>query len=456
MTQKLLTCTLLGFIITSAGFQPEKICVVGTGYVGLVAGVGFAHIGHDVTCVDIDQEKIARLLHNDPVIYEPGLQELMIPLAKNGSLKFSTDILNSMRNADIIYIGVGTPMSDDGSADLRYVYAATDDIAKTIDHTPKIICIKSTVPVGTCASVQQRLLDHGVPRHYFEVVSNPEFLREGSAVGDFLEPDRIVIGGEQNAAERIKKLYQPIIDKGSQYILTTLESSELIKYASNAMLATRIAFINEIARLCTIIHANVKDVATGMGLDSRIGPHFLNPGPGFGGSCFPKDVKALEYVMKKHGIQAKLIYSIFASNDTHKLELLQKAAHTLKNDGLKNKKIALLGLTFKANTDDIRYSFAIDAIQFFSQLDASVSAYDPQGAVHMKQLFPHVTYCDTAYAAIDDADLVIVVTEWSEFKTIDWKKYVDEHTQHPVILDLRNLYNANEMNNLGLQYLKVG
>jgi len=428
----------------------EKICVVGTGYVGLVTGVGLAYLGHDVTCTDIDQKKIDMLNKLEMPIYEPGLKELAQPLMKQQKIRFSTDRIPAMRNADILYIAVGTPMSDDGQADLRALNATLNDIAQTMNKK-KIICIKSTVPIGTCAQTKKNLIKKGVDPLSFEIVSNPEFLREGSSVHDFLKPDRIVIGCEnQETGVRIKNLYKKLIDNGSKYVITNLESSELTKYASNALLATKIAFINEIAQLCNKTGANIHEVAKGMGMDKRIGTEFLNPGPGFGGSCFPKDTKALELIMKQYGLQPKLINNIFKSNESHKQTLLKQVDNLL---GIRT--VAILGLTFKANTDDIRYSFAIELIEHLQKRGAHIKAYDPQGTQNMQTIFPNIEYCISSDQAIKDADLMVIVTEWDEFKQLDLKK-CDELMRTRRIMDMRNILDPQELKRNNFLFYNVG
>lgn len=431
----------------------ERICVLGTGYVGLVTGVGLSVLGHHVCCVDVVAEKIAQLRAGRVPIYEPGLAELMAEPVRSGLLRFETDIQTVVCSSDVIFVAVGTPMSEDGAADLSALQKAIDDIAPMI-KSYKVICIKSTVPVGTCQSIIQRLVKVGVARELFDVVSNPEFLREGSAVDDFMKPDRIVIGGNPESAQRIKALYQPLFDNGTACLLTNLESSELIKYSSNAMLAMRITFINEIARLCSKTGANVHDVAKGMGLDKRIGPAFLKSGPGFGGSCFQKDTKALEYIMKSHRVGAKLTQAIFKANAAHKQKIL-KDLTALLGDDVKNKKVTLLGLTFKANTDDIRDSFAIDAIKYFSELGILISAYDPQGMENMRKLFPHIAYCTSAMQAIRETDLIVMVTEWNEFKKLDLN-IIAHQCRTKIIADLRSLFDGCELKCRGFRYYNLG
>ena len=426
--------------------------MVGTGYVGLVTGVGLAHLGHEVTCVDIDKDKIEKLNRLEIPIYEPGLKELAEPLMKNKKITFSTDCINAMRNADILYVAVGTPMSDSGHADLTALEATLGDISLALNRK-KVICIKSTVPVGTCSYAKSKLIEKGADPLLFEIVSNPEFLREGSSVEDFLKADRIILGCEdKEAGNRIKNLYKKLLDKGTKCLLTNLESSELIKYASNALLATKIAFINEVAQLCNKKGAHITDVADGMGMDNRISRAFLNPGPGFGGSCFPKDTKALELTMKKNAIPAKLITSIFKSNEQHKQHLLKKIDTMLKGDT-----VTILGLAFKANTDDVRYSFAIDLINHLKKQNVvkNIKAYDPQGTENMKKIFPDITYCSSAKDALKNSDLTIIVTEWDEFKTLDIKE-IGSLMRTRAIMDMRNILDPQEVKRNNFAFYNIG
>lgn len=447
---------LIIFFITSFLFgklYSQKVCILGTGYVGLVTGVGLASIGNKVCCADVLPEKIEQLCNGKMPIYEPGLDELMRGPVAAGLLTFSTNIEVAIKQSDIIFVAVGTPMTENGCADLKVLEGAFDTIAKNIVNY-KIICVKSTVPVGTCRRMQQMLLNRGIKRDLFDIVSNPEFLREGSAVHDFLQPDRIVIGGSSEAVAIVKDLYKSILDKGCFCLTTTLESSELIKYASNAMLASRIVFINEVARLCNKVSANVQDVAIGMGLDQRIGKDFLKPGPGFGGSCFPKDTKALTQIMKVYDVEAQLIESIFKSNAVHKQKILDAISSLLENN-LSGKNIALLGLTFKANTDDIRDSFSLDAIKYLTKHDATVCVYDPQGMSNTKKIFPQIIYCDSAMRAINNADLIIVATEWEEFRKLDLAECAQK-CRTKILVDLRNLFNPIELQKNGFKYYNLG
>jgi len=447
--KKCLAILLFPILISTANVS-EKVCVIGTGYVGLMTGIGLAHLGHKVNCIDIDKQKIDQLNNLEIPIYEPGLKELAKPLINHKRISFSTNRISSIRDADILYIAVGTPMSDDGQADMTALNATLDDIAQSINKK-KIICIKSTVPVGTCSQIKRILIQKGIDKPSFEVVSNPEFLREGSAVYDFLNPDRIIIGCDDNkTGTRIKNLYQKLIDKGAKYLITNLESSELTKYASNALLATKIAFTNEIAQLCNKTGANVVDVTKGMGMDNRIGKQFLNPGPGFGGSCFPKDTKALELIMKKNNLESIIINAIFKSNEHHKQELLKQV-----DDLLGIKTVSILGLAFKANTDDVRYSFAIDLINHLKNRGAHIKAYDPQGTDNMKIIFPDIEYCNSSEQTMKDSDLIVVVTEWDEFKKLDLAKCA-KLCRTRRVMDMRNIFDPQELRRNGFTFYNVG
>ncbi len=453
----MLLCTLLSTTVFNSYSDeqaPEKprVCIVGTGYVGLPTAGILSSFGNHVACVDVLSEKIAQINNGRLPIFEPGLEQLLQEPIKSGRLTFSTDVLSHMQRASIIVIAVGTPMSKNGAADLRAIDAVVEDLAKAITSY-KIICIKSTVPVGTCAHVRDALIAKGINKDLFDIVSNPEFLREGTAVQDSLNPDRIIIGGNPRATTIIKSLYQPLIDKGSAYLITSLETSELIKYASNAMLATRITFINEMARLCDKVGANVLDVAAGMGMDKRIGTAFLVPGPGFGGSCFPKDTKALAYIMKNKKIGATLINAIYRSNVAHKKAILKQIDKLIGD--FTDKKVALLGLAFKANTDDIRDSFAIDAIAYLLAHNAHVSAYDPQGMDNMRTLFPQVSYGPTLEAAVQGADLIVIITEWNEFKTLNVANLA-QACRTKRLLDLRNIIDRATAEQNGFTYIGMG
>jgi UDPglucose 6-dehydrogenase len=444
-------CLLLLLNLSLSAATCEKICMVGTGYVGLVTGIGLAHLGHKVTCIDIDKDKIEKLNHLEIPIYEPGLKELAEPLMKQKKITFSTDCINSMRNADILYIAVGTPMSDSGKADLTALEATLNDISRSLNNK-KIICIKSTVPVGTCSYAKSKLIEKGADPLSFDIVSNPEFLREGSSVEDFLKADRIILGCEdKNAGNRIKNLYKKLLNNGTKCLITNLESSELIKYSSNALLATKIAFINEVSQLCNKTGAHITDVADGMGMDNRISRAFLNPGPGFGGSCFPKDTRALELTMKNNRIPAKLITSIFKSNEQHKQHLIKQIDTMLKGDT-----VTILGLAFKANTDDVRYSFAIDLIDHLQKNNIkNIKAYDPQGTENMKKIFPAITYCSSAKDAIKDSDLTIIVTEWNEFKSLDIKE-IGSLMRTGAIMDMRNIFDPQEIKRNNFSFYNIG
>lgn len=434
--------------------QPT-ITVVGTGYVGLVTGTGLAEFGNNVICADIDAKKIALLNEGIIPIYEPDLEQLVNKNVTSGRLVFTDNVDDALSKAAIIFIAVGTPMAEDGAADLSYVDAVIDAIARTIGDNCKLICTKSTVPVGTGARIRQRLENHGINPQQFSIVSNPEFLREGSAVKDFLEPDRIVIGIESSAAFSIMcDIYQALIAQGTPYVATTVPTAETIKYASNAFLAVKLSFINEIANLCDLTGADVEAVSFAMGLDKRIGKLFLNPGPGFGGSCFPKDSQALMYTGQELGIDLKLVEASLVVNEHQKTVPVQKLLNLMNND-LQGKKIAVLGLAFKANTDDVRYSPAITTIKKLQECGADVCAYDPVATDNMRKLIPDIVYCDTCDDALQDADGVIIMTEWQEFKELTVSDIANLVRQR-VLVDARNIVDATELRNNDFAYAYIG
>lgn len=444
---------LTGASITKS-FKP-LITVIGTGYVGLVTGVGLAECGNTVICVDIDSDKINTLNNGIIPIYEPGLAELITKNVQQGRLSFSDNVTQAMCDAFIIVIAVGTPMDDDGSADLRALFSVIKTIATTI-HSHKIIVTKSTVPVGTGAAIRQLLEQkYAIDGTLFDLVSNPEFLREGSAVKDFLEPDRIVIGAESSYAfSIICDIYQSILSKGVPYVLTNIPTAEIIKYASNAFLATKLSFINEIANLCDATGGHIKTVSRAMGLDHRISPQFLKPGPGYGGSCFPKDTQALVYMSQHYGVAMNTVQGAITTNHTQHYVPVKKLS-ALMNHDLKNKTIAVLGLAFKANTDDIRYSPAITTIEQLLEAGANIKAYDPQAMHNMKILFPNITYCQSLYETITDADALIIMTEWDEFKNINLAHAAHIMRGH-YIVDARNLLDFHILKSYGFIYDGIG
>ncbi len=429
----------------------SKICVIGTGYVGLVTGTCFADLGNEVVCLDIDPDRISNLKAGLMPIYEPGLEELVKQNVAAERLVFTTDYASALDAAEYAFIAVGTPSGSDGEADLKYVRSAAEAIA---DHAQKEIVVinKSTVPVGTgdwVANVISRRRN-GKPLK-FSVVSNPEFLREGSAINDFMNPDRVLLGSEDvQAALKVGQLYQPL---RCTIMTTDLRTAEMIKYASNAFLATRISFINEIANICDELGADVREVARGMGLDKRIGPQFLDAGLGWGGSCFPKDVKALEHMAVLHGTQPQLLQAVMEINRNQRRRAVMKLRKTLGS--LSEKTIGVLGIAFKPNTDDIREAAAIEIIHLMQNEGAHVRAYDPQAMDNAANLFKNVTLCETPYQVAENADALILATEWNEFKQLDFKK-LRSLMKQSVILDGRNLWDPETLRALGFTYIGIG
>jgi len=406
-----------------------KLCMIGTGYVGLVSGVCFSDLGNDVICVDKDQDKINNLQKGIIPIYEPGLEELVRKNYKNKKLKFSTDLDNSIKKSDIVFICVGTPTKKNGiGADLSQIYSVSKEISKSINKF-KIIITKSTVPVTTGDEIEKILLKK-VNKNKFSVISNPEFLREGEAIRDFIYPDRVVVGAnDKKSANILKNLYSPLISKGAKFISTNRRAAELIKYASNAFLATKITFINEIANLCEKTGIDVEDISIGIGLDKRIGSRFLRAGPAYGGSCFPKDTKAIVATADKFKINLSVIKSVIESNGLRSKLLLKKVNEILVNK-IKNKKICFLGVTFKANTDDMRDSSSLEMIPFLSKKGAKIKYYDPTGLKKEFNKLKNVSFSNSIYDAVKGADLVILHTEWNDFKSINFKKLHSSKNQH--------------------------
>lgn len=429
----------------------SKICVIGTGYVGLVTGTCFADLGNEVACLDIDEERIRRLNAGQMPIYEPGLEQLVKQNVAADRLSFTTSYQIAMENAEYAFIAVGTPSGNDGEAELKYVRSAAEAIA---DHARDSILVinKSTVPVGTgdwVADVIHRRRNGKALQ--FSVVSNPEFLREGSAINDFMNPDRVVLGStDRNAAERVAQLYQPL---RCTIMVTDLRTAEMIKYASNAFLATRISFINEIANICEELGADVTEVATGMGLDKRIGRQFLDAGLGWGGSCFPKDVKALEHMAVLHGTQPQLLQAVMEINRNQRRRAVMKLRTVLKN--LNEKTIGVLGIAFKPNTDDIRDAAAIEIIHLLKNEGAHVRAYDPQAMENAARVLENITLCDTPYEVAANADALVLATEWNEFKQLDFGR-LKSLMKQPVILDGRNLWDPEVLAAQGFTYMGIG
>ena len=431
-----------------------KIAMIGTGYVGLVSGAGFSEFGTDVVCVDKDADKIAMLRNREMPIYEPGLEDLVARNVEAGRLRFTTDLEAAVDGAEAVFIAVGTPSRrGDGHADLSYVRAAAREIAATIrDYT--VVVTKSTVPVGTGREIEAIVREVN-PDADFDVASNPEFLREGSAIVDFMRPDRVVIGtGSMRARDVMRKLYRPLYLIETPILFTRRETSELIKYAANAFLATKITFINEIADLCERVGADVHQVARGIGLDGRIGPKFLHPGPGYGGSCFPKDALALVKTARDKGAPLRIVETVANINDTRKRSMAQRVIDACGGD-VNGRTIAILGVTFKPNTDDMRDSPSLDIVPMLQQAGADIRAYDPAGMAEAGPLLPGVTWCDGAYDAVLDADAVVVLTEWNQFRNLDLDR-VKALLKTPVFVDFRNIYNPRDMAEAGFGYTSIG
>jgi UDPglucose 6-dehydrogenase len=430
-----------------------NICVVGAGYVGLVTGACFAEFGIDVTCVDADQGRIARLQTGEVPIFEPGLEELVRKNLREGRLRFTTQLGEGVQRALVVFLAVGTPPREDGSADLRFVDQVAREIALAMDSY-KVIVTKSTVPVGTGERIESILRKHLRVPVAFDVVSNPEFLREGSAVEDFMRPNRVVIGtGSQQAAAIMKDLYRPLYLIETPFLITDIRSAELVKYASNAFLATKISFINEMARLCEAVGVDVHVVAKGMGLDQRIGPKFLHPGPGYGGSCLPKDSAALIQMGERAGAPMELLQCVARINDGQRGLVLDKVERLV--GGLEGRTIAILGLAFKPNTDDVRESPALELLEGLRGAGARVKAFDPAAMDHVARLFPDVEMCKDAYHAADGADGLVLMTEWNQFRNLDLGR-LREALRAPVIVDCRNVYEPDRMAELGFVYEGIG
>ena len=430
-----------------------KLCMIGTGYVGLVSGVCFSDLGNDVICVDKDLKKIKNLKKGTIPIYEPGLEELVIKNYKNNRLKFSSNLKESVSKSDIIFICVGTPTKKNSSAaDLSQVYNVAKEIRNSISKF-KIIITKSTVPITTGDEIE-KIISKKISKALFSVVSNPEFLREGEAIRDFNFPDRIVIGTDNNKSNKVlKNLYSPLISKGAKYINTSRRAAELIKYASNAFLATKITFINELSNLCEKIDVNIEDISIGMGLDKRIGSRFLRAGPAYGGSCFPKDTKAIVSTSDKFKTNLSVIKSVIKSNNNRSLLLLTRVFNILNNK-VKNKKICFLGVTFKANTDDMRDSSSLLMIPSLVKKGAKVNYFDPTGEKNVFKNLKNVNYSNDIKSAITNADLIIVHTEWNDFKSINFKK--DVKNKNYKIFDMRNIYSSKKMKKKNIKYFAIG
>ena len=427
-----------------------KIAVIGAGYVGLVTAACFAELGNDVVCIDIDEEKIRKINSNIIPIYEPGLDEIVIRNRKENRLNFTTDIKKSIKDSEIIFICVGTPPKENGEADLSSVENAARTIAEMMDSY-KLIVEKSTVPVQTGEKVAQFIKAYNINKVDFDVVSNPEFLREGSAVGDFMNPDRIVIGTESEKARKImEKLYAPL---KAQMLFTDIKSAEIIKHASNSFLATKISFINAVANICEIAGADVEKVAEGMGYDKRIGRSFLNAGIGYGGFCFPKDAEAFIRIAEKLGYDFKLLKATQEINSEQKKNFVKKIEKELWV--VKGKTIGVLGLAFKPNTDDMRFAPSVDIIESLHKEGARIKAYDPESMNKSKHILRDIEYCKDSYEAAQGADALIILTEWNEFKELDFKK-IKSLMSHYLIVDGRNIYNPEDMKKEGFRYISIG
>ncbi len=431
-----------------------KIGIVGTGYVGLVSGVCFAEFGIDVCCLDTDAAKIARLQAGESPIYEPGLEDLLAKQIKAGRITFTTDIKDAVRDADAIFIAVGTPpRPEDGHADMKYVHQAARDIAAALDHYA-VIVTKSTVPVGTAREVAKIMRDAN-PKLDFDVCSNPEFLREGAAIGDFMRPDRVVIGVDSKRAEDVMRaLYRPLYINETPMVITTPETSELIKYAANAFLATKITFINEIANLCEVTGANVQDVARGMGLDGRIGSKFLHAGPGYGGSCFPKDTLALAQTGRKHNAPQTIVETVVSVNAARQESMAGRIIAAC-GGSVSGKTIGILGLAFKPNTDDLREAPSLTILPLLQQAGATIRAFDPVAMDNARAMLPQVTLCSDAYDTAVKCDALVILTEWNEFRAMDLPRLRSLMTT-PRLIDLRNVYKVQEIAGSGFDYTSIG
>jgi UDPglucose 6-dehydrogenase len=431
-----------------------RICMIGTGYVGLVSGACFADFGHDVSCVDKVPAKIEGLLAGKMPIWEPGLEALVHHNASRGRLKFTTDLIEGIRDADAVFIAVGTPARrGDGHADLSYVYAAAKEIAGALTK-PAVVVTKSTVPVGTGDEIARILKENGAPEGT-SVASNPEFLREGAAIRDFKIPDRIVVGAEdESARDVLREVYRPLFLNKAPILFTGRRTAELIKYAANAFLATKISFINEIADLCEAVGADVQEVSRGIGLDNRIGPKFLHAGPGYGGSCFPKDTLALLQTAETIGIPMRIVGSVVEVNDTRKAAMADRVREEL-GGSLEGKRIGVLGLTFKPNTDDMRDAPSLALIAKLQEGGARVTAFDPVGREQAEPMLPGITFAEDAYAVAADADALVLVTEWDEFRGLDLKR-LSGAMRGKHLIDLRNVYDPEEASRAGLSYRGIG
>ena len=430
-----------------------NICVIGTGYVGLVTGACLAEFGMNLICVDNVAEKINLLKQGKSPIYEPGLEDLLKKNMKDGRLRFSTNLREGVASSLVVFIAVGTPSGKDGSADLSAVEHVAKEIAQYMDGY-KVIVVKSTVPVGTCRRLKKLIQENQARPSPFDVVSNPEFQREGSAIEDFMRPDRVTIGAESDQAIAIMKdIYNALYLLETPFVITSLETAEMIKYAANAFLATKVTFINEIANLCEVAGADVLHVARAMGLDGRIGKKFLHPGPGYGGSCFPKDTRALLRIARERGYPFKVLDSVIEVNEQQKERMVKKISE--KVGDLRGKTIGMLGLSFKPNTDDIRESSAIAIIEGLMAQGAKVKAFDPAAMAEARAVLPQVEYVEDAYTVAKGSDALVLATEWNQFRRLDLQK-VKDLLKYPVFIDLRNVYDPDRMKKMGFDYTCVG
>ena len=429
------------------------IAVIGSGYVGLVTGACFAEFGVDVTCVDVDAEKIARLSEGRIPIYEPKLDNLIAKNLQAGRLSFTTDIKAAVEQALVIFLAVGTPPKDDGSADLTQIHEVARSVAEYMNGY-KVIVTKSTVPVGTGESLRGLIREHQKRQINFGIVSNPEFLREGAAIDDFMRPDRVVIGSrDEEAIAIMRDLYRPLFLIETPFVITSLEAAELIKYAANAFLATKISFINEVALLCDEIGCDVHDVARGIGMDGRIGRKFLHPGPGFGGSCFPKDTSAFTSIAQKFGCEPLIVNAVIEVNRRQRAAMVPKIEKLV--GALRGKTIAVLGLSFKPETDDMREAPSIDIIRGLIERGATVRAYDPVAITEAKKVLPDISYAEDEDGAVAGADALVFITEWNQFRALDMER-IRGLMRSPKIADLRNIYEPEAMRHLGFDYVGVG
>ena len=430
-----------------------KICIVGTGYVGLVTGACLADFGIDVIAVDKDEQKIGALQSGRIPIYEPGLDSLVARNVEEGRLEFSTQVGEAVEAASAVFIAVGTPPKVDGSADLRFIREVAQSIGRHL-NSYKVVVTKSTVPIGTGRIIRDIVAETSGGQHEFAVVSNPEFLREGSAIEDFMHPDRVVIGtDDRRALDTLRDIYSPLLVAGVPFVSTDVESAEMIKYASNSFLATKISFINEVAELCESVGADVEVVARGMGLDSRIGNQFLRAGPGFGGSCFPKDTRAMANMALANGLRFRIVESVLEVNQQSRSRMLSKVDEAF--GGLDGKTVAALGLSFKADTDDLRDSPAVDIIDGMLEHGATIRAFDPAAGDEARKRLPSAQFCSDPYEASESADGIVIMTEWNQFRKLSLNR-LQQTLRTPLIVDLRNLYDPAGMSRAGFRYISVG